>query len=119
LFRIGPIMPPDAPENRLEPLEMAVHLLMEDFADQKRRDVVTTLIAAGANRNPKRKGCWISLLYFPVEKNMTDMVKFLLQAGIDPKKDMDGGKPLSDVLQRYGNKEMKALIEITLRADPR
>jgi len=106
----SPNIPPDAPEDRFEPLELAVDQLMENFADQKRRDVVTTLIAAGANRNPKQVGYRISLLYFPVENNMIDMVKFLLQAGIDPKKDMDGGKALSDTLERHGSKEMKSLV---------
>jgi beta-lactamase regulating signal transducer with metallopeptidase domain/ankyrin repeat protein len=106
----SPNVQPGDPPNRFEPLELAVELLMQDFADQKRRDVVTTLIAAGANRNPKQEGYRISLLYFPVENNMIDMVKFLLNAGIDPKKDMDGGKALSETLERHGNKEMKALL---------
>jgi hypothetical protein len=68
------------------------------------------LIAAGANCNPKEEGYRISLLYFPVDNNRIDMVKFLLQAGIDPKKDMDGGKALSEVLDRHGNAEMKSLV---------
>jgi beta-lactamase regulating signal transducer with metallopeptidase domain/ankyrin repeat protein len=107
------LLPGDHPD-RFEPLEMAVDQLMENFGDQKRRDVVTMLIAAGANRNPNEKGYRVSLLYFPVENNMIDMVKFLLNAGVDPKKDKDGGKALSDTLERHGSKEMKSLMEPVL-----
>ncbi len=42
---------------------------------------------------------------------MMAMTKFLLNAGIDPKKDADGGKGLSDELERHGSKEMKSLME--------
>jgi hypothetical protein len=45
---------------------------------------------------------------------MMDMTKFLLNAGIDPKKDADGGKALSDELERHGTKEMKSLINAAL-----
>ena len=107
------ILPGNHP-NRFEPLELAVDQLMEKFDDQKRRDVVTLLIKAGANRNPKQDGYRQSLLYFPVANNMMDMTKFLLDAGIDPKKDADGGKELSDELERHGSKEMKGLIGAAL-----
>jgi ankyrin repeat protein len=107
------ILPGDHP-NRFEPLELAVDQLMEKFDDQKRRDVVTLLVAAGANRNPRQDGYRVSLLLFPVANNMIDMVKFLLNAGIDPKKDADGGKALSDELERHGTKEMKTLINAAL-----
>jgi ankyrin repeat protein len=107
------MLPGDHP-NRLEPLEFAVDQLMENRTDPKRQEIVTALIAAGANRNPKQDGYRISLLYFPVENNMIDMVKFLLNAGIDPKNDADGGKALSDVLQRHGSKEMKSLLAAVL-----
>jgi hypothetical protein len=56
----------------------------------------------------------MSLLYFPVANNMIDMAKFLLNAGIDPKKDADGGKSLSDELERHGTKEMKSLVNAAL-----
>jgi hypothetical protein len=104
---------------RFEPLELAVGQLMQKFADQKRRDVVTMLIAAGANRNPKQDGYRASLLLFPVANNMIDMTKFLLNAGIDPKKDADGGKGLSDELERHGSKEMKSLLEPVLAQKPK
>ena len=107
------MLPGDHP-NRFEPLGLAVDLLMEKFDDQKRRDVVTMLIAAGANRNPKKGGYEVSLLYFPVANNMIDMAKFLLNAGIDPKKDTDGGKALTDELERHGTKEMKSLLNTAL-----
>jgi ankyrin repeat protein len=101
---------PSAPADRFEPLEWAVMNLMEHFDNQKRRDIVTMLIAAGANRHPKEEGDRGSLLFFPVANNMIDMAKFLLNAGIDPKKDVDGGKMLSDELARHGSAQMKALI---------
>jgi bla regulator protein BlaR1 len=107
------MLPGDHP-NRFEPLELAVDLLMKNFTDQKSRDVVTMLIAAGANRNPKQDGYRVSLLLFPVMNNAIDMAKFLLNAGIDPKKDEDGGKALSDELERHGSKEMKSLINAAL-----
>ena len=107
------MLPGDHP-NRFEPLELAVNQLMEKFADQKRRDVVTMLIAAGANRNPKQEGNRGSLLYFPVGNDMFDMAKFLIGAGIDPKKDVDGGKSVSDESERHGSKEMKSLISAAL-----
>jgi ankyrin repeat protein len=104
------MLPGDHPE-RFEPLELAVDQLMENFGDQKRRDVVTMLIAAGANRNPRPAGReGTSLLFYPVSNDMTDMVKFLLAAGVDPKKDQDGGKALSEELARYGSPEMKSLL---------
>jgi len=107
------ILPGDNP-NRFEPLELAVDQLMEKFADQKRRDVVTMLIAAGASRNPKEDGYRVSLLLFPVINNNIDMARFLLNAGIDPKKDADGGKALSDELERHGTKEMRSLMYTAL-----
>jgi beta-lactamase regulating signal transducer with metallopeptidase domain/ankyrin repeat protein len=103
------MLPGDHP-NRFEPLELAVMHLMEHFDDPKRRDIVTMLIAAGANRNPKQGGYGDSLLFFPVANNMIEMTKFLLNAGIDPKKDADGGKGLADELERHGNSEMKNLM---------
>lgn len=87
---------------------------MEKFADQKRQDIVTMLIAAGANRNPKQDQYHESLLLLPVMNNKIDMTKFLLNAGVDPKKDTDGGKALSDELERHGSKEMKSLINAAL-----
>jgi hypothetical protein len=72
------------------------------------------LIAAGADRNPKQDGYRVSLLLFPVMNNKIDMAKFLLDAGIDPKKDTDGGKALSDELERHGTKEMKSLMYAAL-----
>jgi ankyrin repeat protein/beta-lactamase regulating signal transducer with metallopeptidase domain len=110
------ILPGDHP-GRFEPLELAVNQLMEKFDDQERRDIVTMLIAAGANRNPKAEGYRQSLLFFPVANNMVDMAKFLLNAGIDPKKDADGGKSLSDELERHGTKEMRALMNAALAQD--
>ena len=110
------LLPGDSP-NRLEPLEMAVDVLMRDFSDQKRREIVTMLIAAGANRHPKQKGYRVSLLYFPVENDMIEMAKFLLDAGIDPKQDIDGGQALADALERHGSKEMKSLVNAALRRD--
>ena len=107
------MLPGDHP-NRFEPLELAVDQLMQNFADQKRQQVVTLLIAAGADCNPKQEGYRTSLLLFPVANNMIDMTKFLLNAGIDPKKDADGGKALSDELARHGSKEMKSLLGAAL-----
>jgi ankyrin repeat protein len=106
----SPNLLPGNHPHRFEPLELAVQQLMEKSDDPKRREIVTELIAAGANRHPKQEGYRVSLLYFPVENNRIDMVKFLLNAGVDPKKDMDGGKALSDTLERHGSKEMKALM---------
>ena len=109
---VNPNLPPEGASNEFEPLELAVDELMRDFANQKRRDIVTMLIAAGANRNLRARetGYRISLLFFPVENNMLDMVKFLLNAGIDPKADADGGKSIQETLERHGSKEMKSLL---------
>jgi hypothetical protein len=48
-----------------------------------------------------------------------DLVKFLLAAGIDPRKDPDGGKTISEQAERHGSKEMKALIKGALEKDPK
>ena len=113
----NPNMLPGEHPNRFEPLEMAVDLLMENFADQKRREIVTMLIAAGANRHPKQTGNRVSLLYFAVANDRIDVAKFLLDAGIDPRKDVDGGQALSDELERHGSKEMKSLMNAALARD--
>jgi len=55
-----------------------------------------------------------SILYFPVTNNMVDLVKFLLKAGIDPRKDPDGGKSIAEQAERHGDAEMKALIKSAL-----
>jgi len=45
---------------------------------------------------------------------MVDVVKFLLDAGIDPRKDADGGRAVSEEAERRGSTEMKSLIKTAL-----
>ena len=45
---------------------------------------------------------------------MVELVKFLLDAGIDPRKDADGGRALSEQVERHGSNEMKNLIKTAL-----
>jgi hypothetical protein len=45
---------------------------------------------------------------------MVELVKFLLNAGIDPRKDADGGRAVSEEAERHGSEEMKRLIKATL-----
>jgi len=110
----NPNNPPTTPESQFTPLEQTVDSLNRNPADQKYREIFTILMAAGANPYPKREGYWGWLLYFPVMNNDTDLVKFLLKAGIDPKKDYNGGKEVSDAAARYGNAEMKSIIAVAM-----
>jgi ankyrin repeat protein len=114
----SPNVLPKAGENWFTPLEEAVEILMEKPTDQKCRDVVTILLAAGADPNPRRR-MTNPLLYTPVMNNMTDLLKFLINAGIDPKKDPDGGKGLIDVVEWHGNAETKSLIYAVLGQTPK
>jgi bla regulator protein BlaR1 len=101
-----------------EPLAYVANQLNQSAGkDQKQREIFKMLLKAGASPSPtgpdKR-----SHLYFPVVNNHVDLVKFMIEAGIDPKKDPDGGKELAQMAELHGNKETKALIKAALEVKP-
>lgn len=96
-----------------EPLEAAVNSLTRARNDEKRRQIVQLLLDYGANPDSKLANHG-SILYLPVANDMVDVVKFLLAAGIDPRKDADGGRAVSEEAERHGSEEMKSLIKTAL-----
>ena len=99
--------------NLLDPIEHAVDLLGRQASDENRREIVKLLLRFGADPNLKRTNSR-SLLDYPVAGDNVALVKFLLDAGIDPRKDRDGGKAVAEQAERYGSKEMKALVKAAL-----
>jgi ankyrin repeat protein len=92
-------------------------LLAQWPQDEKRREVVKLLLEYGAEVNPKR-GNNRSLLVAPVSRDMVDLVKFLLEVGIDPRKDADGGAAVSREAELHGSPAMKSLIQGALSKSP-
>ena len=114
--KVGPVREIRVREDKrplFEPLEAAVNSLTQAPNDEKRRQIVQLLLSYGANPNPKLAN-HSSVLYLPVAHNMVELVKFLLDAGIDPRKDADGGRTLSERVERHGSNEMKNLIRAAL-----
>jgi beta-lactamase regulating signal transducer with metallopeptidase domain len=108
-----PNLPKNDESHLFEPLEMSVTVLARKLDDEKRRKIVQILLEYGANPNPKRRDSR-SLLFLPVANGTVDLVKFLIDAGIDPRKDADGGKALREEAERHGSDEMKSLINMAL-----
>jgi ankyrin repeat protein len=104
---------PTTVSNLLDPIEHAVDLLGRQANDENRREIVKLLLRFGADPNLKRTNSR-SLLYYPVASDNVALVKFLLDAGIDPRKDRDGGKAVAEQAERYGSKEMKAVVKAAL-----
>jgi len=114
--KVGPVREIRVREDKrplFEPLEAAVNSLTQAPNDEKRRQILQLLLRYGANPNPKLAN-HSSVLYAPVANDMVELVKFLLDAGIDPRKDADGGRALSEQVERHGSNEMKNLIKTAL-----
>jgi ankyrin repeat protein len=111
---------PTSKDSLFDPIVLAAGVfLMREPTDEKRREIVKTLLEFGADPNHPSRPDNHPLLYFPVTNDMVDLVKFLLTAGIDPRKDPDGGKTISEQAERHGSTEMKALIKAALEQEPK
>jgi serine/threonine-protein phosphatase 6 regulatory ankyrin repeat subunit B len=110
---------PASKDSLFDPIVLASEvMLMPDQKNEKRREIVKILLEFGADPNNLSRSDERRLLYFPVANNMVDLVKFLLEAGIDPRKDPDGGKSIAEQAQRHGSAEMKAIIKAALEKKP-
>jgi hypothetical protein len=104
---------PDGDVHWFDPLELAISRLEQKSKDEDRREIIKALLQYGADPIPRREKAR-SLLYFPVINDNLDLAKFLLGAGIDPRKERDGGKELLEQAERHGGAEMKVLIKDAL-----
>jgi beta-lactamase regulating signal transducer with metallopeptidase domain len=114
----SPNLPRTDESHLFAPLESAIHSLMRKPGDEQRRKIVQVLLEYGADPNP-RPANGPSVLFLPVAKDMVEVVKFLIDAGIDPRNDADGGRALLEEAERHGSEEMKSLIKMELENEGR